>query len=142
MDQLGVVTAVLVLSTLLTSVGDLRRFLRRKLGKGVSPVEAGITPSADLESGAAAPGVPAQDLASSLISDLESDDERKVARALALVDKLPPAKVLAALYQLLRHPRDEVSGRAATALMQLGRPESIEPLYLYFNARVSRAPAA
>jgi hypothetical protein len=138
MDQLGVVTAVLVLSTLLTCVGDLRRFLRRKLGKEGSPDCA--LPS--VAGGAGDPAAATPDLVTTLMSDFESDDERKVARALALVDKLPSAKVSLALTQLLRHPRDEVSVRAATALMQLGRPESIEPLYLYFNARVSRAPAA
>lgn len=140
MDQLGVVTAVLVLSTLLTCVGDLRRFLRRKLGKEVSP--AGALSSVAGGAGEPASGSATPDLVTALMSDFESDDERKVARALALVDKLPSAKVSLALTQLLRHPRDEVSVRAATALMQLGRPESIEPLYLYFNARVSRAPAA
>lgn len=137
MDQLGVVTSVLVISTLLTSMEDIRRFFRRRAGQPEPELPA---PSTD------APAEPARtssgDLMTALLSDLESDDGRRVGRGLSMIDKVPAAAIAPRLIQMLRHPRDEVSARAAKALMQLNTPESLEPLYLYFSARGNRIDAA
>ncbi len=137
MDQLGVVTSVLVISTLLTSMEDIRRFFRRRAGQPEPELPA---------QGTDAPAEPARtssgDLMTALLSDLESDDGRRVGRGLSMIDKVPAAAIAPRLIQMLRHPRDEVSARAAKALMQLNTPESLEPLYLYFSARGNRIDAA
>ncbi|MBI4872800.1 MAG: hypothetical protein HY814_14685 [Candidatus Riflebacteria bacterium] len=134
MDQLGVVTSVLVLSTLLMSLEDVRKFWRRKFGKAPEP--AGTAASEQM-TGAEAVGQ--TDLVSAVMADLESDDERRIQRALSMADKLPLEKAAPPLIQMLRHPKDEVGARAAQALLLMNHPSILEPLYLYYNARGARA---
>ncbi|MBI3890681.1 MAG: hypothetical protein HY303_04030 [Candidatus Wallbacteria bacterium] len=137
MDQLGVVTSVLVLSTLLVSLEDIRRLWRGRNGKADST--SPISPAPEAQCQVSEP--PAGDLMAAVLSDLESDDERRVGRGLSLVEKVPAATIAPRLIQMLRHPRDEVSARAAKALLQMNAPESLEPLYLYFTARGSTLKA-
>lgn len=160
MDQLGVVTTVLVLSTVLTSLEDFKRLFRRIgwLRPRTGETQAGS--SAKTPAGLAAPtiekpqpldpaltvtldppmeAVPQSDLVGALLDDLEADDERRVSRAMSMLDKVPATRVAPRLMQLLKHPKDDISGRAARALLALGQAESLEPLYLYFSTRALRA---
>ncbi len=144
MDQLAVVTTVLVLSTLLTSLEDIKKFWRRRGGVRFgkmfqmavnAPPEALSVNSADPPSGVESQ--PKADLLNAILADLESGDARRIARGMTMVDKVAVETITPHLVKMLRHPADAVSSQAARALIQLGSVEGLEPLYLYYNSRIA-----
>lgn len=136
MDQLSVVTGVLLVSTLVVYLDDIRGVLRSLTGRGNTSGEN------SLEEEGRQGRQKGPDLLQEMIEALGDGEEEAVRKATTVLEGSRDPETIALLVRALRDSNEARAARAAQILLRSNDRSAVDPLYLYFNARAQSAPPA